>query len=510
MRANRNQPARPANDSETTNRRRAHPGVASRDDGQALATARAADYRGFTTAIPSVAKACAVLHATARRGPLGRAATETLTTLLGLLPRGRWHELPVLRVTNTTLSSRVGCSERQVQRHLAVLHQHGVIGIDWGCGNTRLRFDIHASEHEPGAMPGIDLRPALVFAHEQQLLDRAIKTAQQHLQTERHATLDAVWETKQALIHRERRLQPTSYSEAAREIELMRQDVGRISRLANGGKATVAGIEAGSGRLAAVAGRARALRCRLIQETGDNNGEEPGDKIKRSSSDPDKKPNQMTESNFVEAVVLTIQDYRITCLQEDRAAGEAGRAEEGSPGAVAGPVESGADPAAPLLYDRWVGAQDGSRPLASGDLLELEIAARQRAKAMGVAQRVLNEAIQRHGLMPVIGAILHVASLPGRAQVRSPGALLASLLAREAGQLTRQSVRGRPREAEPLGEVEALDIAKRFARSHQPQWIRRQWLKTRARRDEPIGDERRCLEGFAAKLQREHGGHVYD
>ena len=126
---------------------------------------------------------------------------------------------------------------------------------------------------------------------------------------------------------------------------------------------------------------------------------------------------------------------------------------------------------------------------------------------MGVAHRVLAAAIQRHGTMPVIGAILHVASLPGQAAVRRPGALLASLLRREAGELTPQSLSRRPARCQPLGEAEALDIARRFAPSHQAHWIRRQWLKTRDRRGQPIGDERRCLEGFAAKLQREHGGH---
>ena len=126
---------------------------------------------------------------------------------------------------------------------------------------------------------------------------------------------------------------------------------------------------------------------------------------------------------------------------------------------------------------------------------------------MGVAHRVLAAAIQRHGTMPVIGAILHVASLPDQAAVRRPGALLASLLRREAGELTPQSLSRRPARCQPLGEAEALALARHFAPGHQAHWVRRQWLKTRDRRGEPIGDERRCLEGFAGKLQREHGGH---
>ena len=85
----------------------------------------------------------------ARRGPLGQAVSQTLEILLQLLPRRGWAGRPMLRVTNATLASHVGCSDRQVQRHLARLHEHGVIDIHWGHAHARLRFDVDAAAARP-------------------------------------------------------------------------------------------------------------------------------------------------------------------------------------------------------------------------------------------------------------------------------------------------------------------------------------------------------------------------
>ena len=140
--------------------------VASRSAGQAMARKRGAAWRRFTPQLRDVEQVCAVLRRTARQGPAGRAATETLAELLRLLPRRSWAGLPVLRVTNQHLASRLSCCIRQVQRHLARLHQLGIIAIDWSRANSRLRFDRHDDQGEERQV-GIDLRPAIVFAHEQ-------------------------------------------------------------------------------------------------------------------------------------------------------------------------------------------------------------------------------------------------------------------------------------------------------------------------------------------------------
>ena len=121
-----------------------------RQEGQRRASERAARYQGFTSTLPTVGQACLAIHATARRGPLGKAASHTLEVLLQLLPQPCWSGLPVLRVTNATLASRVGCCERQVQRHLALLHEQGVIGINWGSGHARLGFQLHADRKATG------------------------------------------------------------------------------------------------------------------------------------------------------------------------------------------------------------------------------------------------------------------------------------------------------------------------------------------------------------------------
>ncbi|MFZ1426771.1 MAG: hypothetical protein WAS21_08395, partial [Geminicoccaceae bacterium] len=67
----------------------ARPGIltAKRQAGQQRAAMRAADYQGFTKAVPSVDRACMILRDAARRGPLGQAVSQTLEVLLQLLPR---------------------------------------------------------------------------------------------------------------------------------------------------------------------------------------------------------------------------------------------------------------------------------------------------------------------------------------------------------------------------------------------------------------------------------------
>lgn len=503
MRSQRHQPSEPI-PGQTDRSASWRPGIASRsrDDGQRLALNRADAYRGLPTALPTIDAVCNALHITARRHPPGRMAIETLEILLRLLPRHCWGQQPVLRVTNATLASHLGYCERQAQRHLRALHEHGIVAIDWGRGNTRLRWDVHATHERPNHLPGIDLRPAIVYALEQQELARAIRAARAEFRGEVEPVLDAIAAARRALLTGDNRMAHSRHALLGEHLDQLGHETRRLQRHSLHARATPATIRELAQVLPALAERVRAVSRQIAANSIDKAGGKPEDNEEEMSSRAHQPANQTTDSNYVESVVLTIQEHRRTDgFQGDRAAGEIGGSVE------AGPVESGADPAAPLLYDRWLRAQDGSQPLASGDLAELEITARLRASRMGVAARVIEVAAHHHGLPAVIGAILHVDALPGSSQVRSRGALLASLLRRASGELTPASFAGRPRPREPLGEAEALAIARRLAPGHQPHWIRTQWLKTRARRGLPLGDERRCLEGFARKLQREHGGY---
>ena len=488
----------------------ARPGILTpkRQAGQKRAVKRAADYQGFTKAVPSVDRACMILRDAARRGPLGQAVSQTLEVLLQLLPRRGWAGRPMLRVTNATLASHVGCSDRQVQRHLARLHEHGVIDIRWGHAHARLRFTVDAAGKTED-LAGIDLRPALVFVHEQAGLVRAVRAAQQDFHDIQAQAQEAVWQAKVALIHATGRLGPERHDAMLQRIEQLRAEIGQLSRAALGGKALPDGIAAAIRAMEQLTFRAHGLRSEC--EEGDTGGDETEDNHQESSPSGDIRPSHITDSNYVESVVPTIQASRPEAgLQPAGATGTEGA--HGGPGSARRPAQAAADEeadlAAPLLYRRWLGAYDGSRPLPSHELVELEITARQQARRMGVAARVLEAAAERHGPALIIGAVLFVATLPGRARVRSPAALLASLLQRQPGLLTPESFARRPHTEPPLDTTEALGIAKRLAPSHQPHWVLGRWHATRQRRGEPITAPRSCLAAFARKLQREHAGHA--
>ena len=489
----------------------ARPGILTprRQAGQKRAAMRAADYQGFTKAVPSVDRACMILRDAAKRGPLGQSVSQTLEIRLHLLPRRGRAGRPMRRVTNATLASHVGCSDRQVQRHLALLHEHGVIGIQWGRGHARLSFDVDAAGRKAEGPVGIDLRPALVFVHEQAGLVRAIQTAQQDFLDVQAQAQEAVWQAKVALIHATERLGLERHDAMLQRIEQLRGEIGRLSRAALGGKALPDGIAAAIRAMEQLIFRAHDLRSE--SEDGDAEGDEAEDKRQKLSPSGDISPSHITDSNYVESVVLTIQaNCQGAGVPPARAAGTEGA--HSDPGSVWTPaqaaVDEEADPAAPLLYRRWLGADDGSRPLPSDELAELEITARLQARSMGMAARVIEAAAQRHGLPLTIGAILFVATLPGRARVRSPAALLASLLQRQPGTLTPESFARRPHIEPPLDTAEALGIARRLAPGHQPHWVLGRWHATRQRRGEPITAPRSCLAAFARKLQREHTGYA--
>ncbi|MFZ1426817.1 MAG: helix-turn-helix domain-containing protein, partial [Geminicoccaceae bacterium] len=284
----------------------ARPGILTprRQAGQRQAAKRAADYQGFTKAVPSVDRACMILRDAARRGPLGQAVSKTLEVLLHMLPRRGWAGRPMLRVTNATLASHVGCSERQVQRHLAVLHEYGVIGVHWGRGHARLRFTVDAAGKTEGPA-GIDLRPALVFVHEQARLVRVVQAAQQDFLDVQAQAQEAVWQAKVALIHATERLGPERHDAMLQRIEQLRAEIGRLSRTALGGKALPDGIAAAIRAMEQLIFRAHGLRSE--SESGDTEGDEAEDNRQESSPSVDIRPSPITDSNYVESVVPTIQ-----------------------------------------------------------------------------------------------------------------------------------------------------------------------------------------------------------
>ncbi|MFZ1425677.1 MAG: helix-turn-helix domain-containing protein, partial [Geminicoccaceae bacterium] len=303
-----------------------------------------------------------ILRDAARRGPLGQAVSQTLEVLLQLLPRRGWAGRPMLCVTNATLASHVGCSDRQVQRHLARLHEHGVIDMRWGHAHARLRFAVDTAGRDDDPV-GIDLRPALVFVHEQAGLVRAVRAAQQDFSDIQAQAQEAVWQAKVALIHATGRLGPERHDAMLQRIEQLRAEIGQLSRAALGGKALPDGIAAAIRAMEQLIFRAHGLRSE--SKDGETEGDEAEDNRHELSPSGDISPSHITDSNYVESVVLTIQaSCQEAGVPPAGATGtEVARSGPGSAWVAAqAAADEEADPAAPLLYRRWLGAYDGSRP----------------------------------------------------------------------------------------------------------------------------------------------------
>lgn len=454
---------------ETARGASARPSVSHRPEGQAQALERAATYRGFTKTIPTVERAYAVLQATARRDGL-RAATHALMVLLRCLPR--WREDPMLRLSNPRIGDAAGCASRTVQRHLKALHEQGVIGVTWGPGNTRLPWR-HDGHGRPEPI-GIDLRPALVFAQEMAALRRAGEATLHAFRRKCHATDEAMLAARSAL-GGWTRLTPSTEIRLRDQLAGLRRRGREATRQAHSPAATPAAIAAATQAMAAIGAEAAQL-CRMLEQDRDpgpgSDGEGAGKGSPGASPDRDSAGDQGTVSTHVEGVVPTIRESGSNAAQRwgSLAHGQ-GRAWD---------TEAGhEDLAGPLLYTRWRAAHDGTAPLPSGDLVELEIAARRRTTGMGMATWVLNEAIERHGIGLVIGAVLHVSTPPERARVRSRGGLLASLLRRELGELAPATFHRRPPTDPDLGEADALGLARRLAPLPRPPWVLTRWHATR-------------------------------
>src|SRR3954453_1284628 len=157
------------NDEDRGAKPRARLGVAPRCAGEAAARERAAAHRGFTPALPHAGAARRALEEGGRQLGLRPGPVRTLCTLLGLYRGWGLRRPPVLAATNAAIARAVGCDERTVQKHLALLRARGLVLVEYGPHNRR-RPEPDAG---PGDPTGIDLRPALVAAAElRTLLDR--------------------------------------------------------------------------------------------------------------------------------------------------------------------------------------------------------------------------------------------------------------------------------------------------------------------------------------------------
>src|SRR3954447_10235789 len=139
---------------------RARLGVAPRCAGEAVARGRAAAHRGFTPALPHAGAARRALEESGRQFGLRPGPVRTLCALLGLYRGWGLRPPPVLAATNARIARALGCDERTVQKHLALLRAKGLILVEYGPHNRR-RPEPDAGPEDPS---GIDLRPALVAA----------------------------------------------------------------------------------------------------------------------------------------------------------------------------------------------------------------------------------------------------------------------------------------------------------------------------------------------------------
>src|SRR5215207_3364331 len=139
-------------------------GVAPRSAGTALAQERRAAYQGFTPALPHAAAARRVLEEGGRQLGLRAGVVRTLGALLTLYRGWGLRRPPVLTASNAAIARLAACDERTVQKHLATLREQGLILVEYGPYNRR-RPD---EEAKPDDLTGIDLRPAIVVAHELQ------------------------------------------------------------------------------------------------------------------------------------------------------------------------------------------------------------------------------------------------------------------------------------------------------------------------------------------------------
>src|SRR3954454_15243041 len=141
---------------------RARLGVAPRCAGGAAARGRAAAFQGLTPPLPHAGAARRALEEGGRQLGLRPGPVRTLCALLGLYRGWGLRRPPVLAASNARIARAVGCDERTVQKHLALLRAKGLVLVEYVPDNRR-RPEPDAGPDDPA---GIDLRPALVVAAE--------------------------------------------------------------------------------------------------------------------------------------------------------------------------------------------------------------------------------------------------------------------------------------------------------------------------------------------------------
>ena len=263
------------------------------------------------------------------------------------------------------------------------------------------------------------------------------------------------------------------------------------TRRAHRPSATVATIEAATATVTALGARAEALRQALEQArpagAGASKRDKAGDDHRHLSSRPAEGADQETKSTPVENHVRTDQ-------------GSGRTPAKGWDGALAAD-----DPAAPLLFGRWL-ADYAGHPTA---LQRRAGRARDHRPAADQALGCRAPRLQR-GRDAARSGPGDRRGLPRRRPARGgagaqQGGLLVSLLRRPPGQLTPETFHRRPPADPELGTDEALGIAARHAPSHRPHWVLERWHDTRSRKGERIHHPQHCLAAFASKLEREQG-----
>src|SRR3954451_16360303 len=434
----------------------ARSGVAPRCAGEAAARERAAAYSGFTPALPHAGAARRALEEGGRQLGLRPGPVRTLCALLALYRGWGLRRPPVLAATNAAIARAAGCDERNVEKHLALLRARGLVLVEDGPHNRRRP----EPEAGPGDPAGIDLRPALVAAGELRLLlDR--------LEAERRAAVAELRLAQRALLLARAALaaRPEPDGPALERLDAHRRGARRAPR----GGHPPAAAPAELGALRADLGPLRAALEALAAEPGRAAVENAVEEAVGKATDPsprDVVPGvHQTESNSVEAS----DGFRPAGSER---------------------------PAAPDRPD-----------LTLDELADREIEARKRAHRLGLAARRLNEAIERHGTAAVVAAVAHVWRQREEGRLRNPAGLLVCLLRRPPNRLAGpEGLHAAGPWGPPLTAREARALAAELAPAHDPGWLWRRFEGYRRRRGVELRDERRALEGFARKCQRDRAG----
>jgi hypothetical protein len=388
-----------------------------------------------------------VLEEGGRQLGLRAGVVRTLGSLLTLYRGWGLRRPPVLAASNAAIARLAACDERTVQKHLATLRAHGLILVEYGPYNRR-RPD---EEARPDDLTGIDLRPAVVVAHELQ--------------------------ARLTLLGKQRQAATMSLRRAQRALLLARA-------------ALAVSSEPEPSALEMLEMHARSLR-----------------RLRRQLMHPATGPAELGP------IQTTIEELARTLENHEAGEGRGEKTTDPSPRDVASAIhktetnsvdESDGFKAARSDEDE----EPDQHPPSLDETTEREIEARQQAHRLGLATRHINQAIERHGTSPVVQAVAHVWQQRERGRVRNPGGLLASLLLRPQGQLTPEGLHATQPWRLPLAAEEARAMAAELAPSHNPHWLWQRFESHRRQCGVKLHNERRAFAGFARKCQRDQARHT--